>query len=69
MIHDSVQDMEESVQAAARREMMRITSGAKLPGILLRSSFLIMMIIHDFALGSNNVCICVSLGTQAYLYV
>ena len=44
MIHDSVQDMEESVHPAARREMMRITTGAKLPGILLRSSFLIMII-------------------------
>ena len=44
MIHDSVQDMGENVQPAARREMMRISTGAKLPGILLRSSFLIMMI-------------------------
>ena len=34
----------ENVQPAARREMMRISTGAKLPGILLRSSFLIMMI-------------------------
>ena len=35
---------------------------------IMMTMMMIMMNDDDDALGSNNVCICASLGMQAYLY-